>query len=1799
MKIRLIASITSIVFILVHILDVTSLSYANTPLPASSAPSLISQIQIPEAIGKIEEIYIPESTDSNYFITYIKSTHGNTEAQENIKQIIEKVISIDKSKPVIALEGADSVLRPQNLQIFELPELQKTFIKLLSEKGELTGAELFALENPRRAYYQGVDQAELYQKNIASYRKVYGLREDSKDWFSAVNQTMSNLKSKIFSKQLKIFDKRRTAFYDTELSSDGYVSFLADWALKEAILDLNDPIEQKNFPMLTRLLALQKISPKMDKVYNFIPYEIDQLIPLFKKNKASKEWMESLSGLREGIVPQNSRDFFESLYKEVSEFKKPMDWKRFPSLRTLAQHTILFQELDGVRVFKEIRQLENVLFKNINLNRNQKALLDLSQDLTLLRQVFQLEAGREEVAYFRNRLNLLTPKTIEKRINNLSQSATRPDGHSVTALFNEASRFYQLAEKRDKVLLNNTLDALHQREAKNAILVTGGYHAEGVTQMIRSKGIPYVLISPTVKTELDNKKYQGILIKKSSNQTVEIPLLLQDFDQFIDPENKSRASNRVTRLGLQAMARSLEEDAQFDVLNQILIQLRKSILVNQDLEVWTSQSEEDVWVQLNSRVVHYQINKRTRWLRVQKESLNAFNQMKSKGNHVVLAKALGEDIKEALSDLPKLTELLQSKETIATFEEVTREGTPGIFDIKVIKFAKTGGQVQMDLAIERNSGQVMVFKRLYDEREEDVEISAASLLRKAQERTLETHGVDIDGVLKGRNVLSSVNKQKVLNFGKGHWAGGMNAYAVVYPFIPGFTLKEYLEQIKERSTTDYFSYMISTIITIAKTANTLSELELPGVWDLKNRNIIVDPKDENSLIFFDYQKMRLSAVGEIDGMLRAFLVNKGWFKMEGVVQIYSISEDANNNERAAFDLMKSMREGYSTPAGRKRSVSDFIADLEQVERVFEGQPGVAAASLGRLSDSNTREKINALSQRENLGFKQDKVHGISSFGTVSPVYVGEGSLKTHITHIMPIIGIFAVNDLDDDPKKEQRVEGVRVLQKNSSVPAINKILKEKNVSVRVYEPHLLTFLEEGVRKEEQKPDMLAYPFAPGVSLDNYFKALEGLSNAEHLPYWLTVMIPLVQAAMVLEEQGVEGGWDFRVGNIILTSEKHLKLINYLTPQKSAIEQLKQLVRDTMKGRVDELIPDLDSYETIQDLALKLIQMKNVLEYEPLFVGDPIQYKADIPEVFSYISTGSDLEEFPELTLFFVEKFLMEHRGKLLYLTRIPGIKNPYIFKKVIGEDYEREEGNAMAEFNYALGDVDFNEVLRGRGISGSIYQPHYFSFGLGYWSTLEPAMAIVYEYVPGQTVTDHLKSLTEVSDQEYLIRGIDIIVNAAQIAEVLIEYNLPGPWDLEFDDMIWTPNNQLVLIDYMNKRASAVGMLSATIRSLFLNRGWFANRGWKYTVPDDLDPSINDATFQLRQLKETLDDHVPGKNNLDYLISQLQEIKAGLEGEQSDVLLASGEVETAKANSLGGGVSLEAGRVFVGGFISLEVQDRNSELFELMWRELFRDQLVRGKVVQFLKQRALENLEGPINSLVVRDVSRPAVPAVVFSTASSVSMEGIVAELLLNEAELALVFNDAAEIKPEKLKKYVMTLSSLTAVQQQSIINRVVLIEPTYKGQSVAERISELASGSDFKMGNKTFNLEALWKSKVKAPYHSLLVENPILSQLSVTASSDVLTAVEAVNENHQLAFVSVNQRDVPVEEGEAYRFLNYIWTSTIAYHGGFEKLPDYLKKYLTSNSSNQLILSDFALSQFSERLSQDMLELNQLLIAA
>ena len=168
----------------------------NTPLPhfhgRSPISDLIAQLSVH---GTIRDIQPASEAKNPNIIVYIQDIHGQPEAQRNISSMILSLLEKDP-QTLIGLEGSVGDFPLNRFRHADL-NVNKAVGSFFFNTGFLTGPEYAGFAAKTTPRFFGVEDKNLYLKNVAAVREALPLQKKDLEAIQAVEQNLQ-LKNPVF-----------------------------------------------------------------------------------------------------------------------------------------------------------------------------------------------------------------------------------------------------------------------------------------------------------------------------------------------------------------------------------------------------------------------------------------------------------------------------------------------------------------------------------------------------------------------------------------------------------------------------------------------------------------------------------------------------------------------------------------------------------------------------------------------------------------------------------------------------------------------------------------------------------------------------------------------------------------------------------------------------------------------------------------------------------------------------------------------------------------------------------------------------------------------------------------------------------------------------------------------------------------------------------------------------------------------------------------------------------------------------------------------------------------------------------------------------------------------------------------------------------------------------------------------------------------------------------------------------------------------------------------------------------------
>ncbi|MDD3906112.1 MAG: hypothetical protein PHS46_06265, partial [Candidatus Omnitrophica bacterium] len=537
--------------------------------PSGTVPiSLNANIAIPKDIATVKEAYkassIPrrgqnyssslaedrvekdnfglardESESKSKTVIQIQDAHASLAAQESISSILDSLVTNYDLK-LVAVEGSSGYIDTSILKTFPDEGIRRNTAEYLMQKGKMSAGEFYSVTSNKNIALYGIEDKDLYKANVEEFKKIYEANQSVRKDITGLINTLKAIEDKVYSKELKALED------NSVLNTNGKVSFTDRWAYISALaskvgIDINGKMSQSKgtvpfgdsplFPNLSKLVESIKLEKEIsfDKANKERDALIDVLSKSITKTELEKLVLNSLSFKQGKITQGEYYVFLQGLANDNNV--SPLKYK---NLINFTDYITLYESIDLLEIFEEAKVLEDAIKDRLYTSPDQRKLHDLLKCANFIKDIFDLKLTNSDFEYLAKSLKTWNADTIAQfieetgnrvgytsgnRVGNL-RGCTGDDGYDLDNIFSNlpiAIQFYNTAERRNNVILNNTISRMNKEGQTVAALITGGYHTKGISELLKQKETSYLVILPKFDASKPERPYVAILTNKKDN----------------------------------------------------------------------------------------------------------------------------------------------------------------------------------------------------------------------------------------------------------------------------------------------------------------------------------------------------------------------------------------------------------------------------------------------------------------------------------------------------------------------------------------------------------------------------------------------------------------------------------------------------------------------------------------------------------------------------------------------------------------------------------------------------------------------------------------------------------------------------------------------------------------------------------------------------------------------------------------------------------------------------------------------------------------------------------------------------------------------------------------------------------------------------------------------------------------------------------------------------------------------------------------------------------------------------------
>ncbi|MBI3633179.1 MAG: hypothetical protein HY226_02720 [Candidatus Vogelbacteria bacterium] len=481
-----------------HVID----SQPKNVLPKNSEDKL-NNIAIPFNSGLARKVAVQ---GTNEIIINIQDAHSKLGAQESITKILDNLVKNYDLK-LIALEGSSDLVDTSLVSSFPIQEVKKKTGEYLMKEGKISAGEFYSMISESPVSLYGVDDPSLYQENVEVFKDLIDKKLQIRQELKALKATLHELETKVYSPKLQELVSKKLLHKNGDIKFTEYWDYFSTLAKEKGV----DYTKYPNLKKLADTVDLEKEInfKKAGEERDALIRELGQKLP---KADLEKLVLAALQYKQSKITPGSFHYTLSQLSQGVDI--NPLNYK---NIILYSEYVVLYESIDLITIFDEVELFENSLKETLYKTQDERDLSQLTHCINILSQLLDTSLNSKDYEFFVKNEASCEIDAIESQTQSLSfktNTQNQTDFKFLKSAIPSAKRFYELASKRNQILLQNTLKKMREEHTNIAALITGGFHSEGISKLMDEEKLSYLVVMPKFDEKSADRPYIAILTQK-------------------------------------------------------------------------------------------------------------------------------------------------------------------------------------------------------------------------------------------------------------------------------------------------------------------------------------------------------------------------------------------------------------------------------------------------------------------------------------------------------------------------------------------------------------------------------------------------------------------------------------------------------------------------------------------------------------------------------------------------------------------------------------------------------------------------------------------------------------------------------------------------------------------------------------------------------------------------------------------------------------------------------------------------------------------------------------------------------------------------------------------------------------------------------------------------------------------------------------------------------------------------------------------------------------------------------------
>ena len=478
----------------------------------------LEEFKIPAQFGSVKEVYTAQQQTpaSAYTIIQIQDAHCNYEAQKNMAGLLESLIK-EYNLKLIMVEGGSGDVSLTFLRGYADKKARQEVADKYLKEGKISGEEYLDIVSDYPLELYGIEDEALYDAHMASFQQVDSFREEGLQYLKGLSNIIDNLKVHIYSQELQELEQKKSGYEDKTISLVEYCRYLNKMGNKKRLI-------LRNYPHLTAFSETAQLEKEID--FKAAESQRDAFIKDLA-NLLDERGVQNIILMTQGfktkiVTPEKYYSFLKATGEEKLDLRR-----KYPQLDAYIKYVTISKDVNAAELLKEVSVIEEKIKEASFTNADQRRLNEIAKAIQILSKILNLELTPEDYAYFKaNKAKFIIASWIDflnQKCNKYNLTQLPSAANLIDENLQQLEAFYQLGIDREQAFIKNMADKINESGEKTIVLITGGFHTPGITQMLKDKGYSYMVVTPVITQKSDSSIYFSVLRgeRNQSDQALE------------------------------------------------------------------------------------------------------------------------------------------------------------------------------------------------------------------------------------------------------------------------------------------------------------------------------------------------------------------------------------------------------------------------------------------------------------------------------------------------------------------------------------------------------------------------------------------------------------------------------------------------------------------------------------------------------------------------------------------------------------------------------------------------------------------------------------------------------------------------------------------------------------------------------------------------------------------------------------------------------------------------------------------------------------------------------------------------------------------------------------------------------------------------------------------------------------------------------------------------------------------------------------------------------------------------------